>query len=484
MENAVGIRAFDVRWFVGPALDTVAALLLLPPLFWGVNERDSSLLTDVWARQFAALMAAGDPYPRWLPGSFGGLGSPTFIFYPPLTFLPDGLVRLATGPEIPVSYRLAITASVLLWASDASMNWWLRDQVRPGLTLLGAVLFMAAPYHLTDYYWRGALAEFSSYAVIPIVLLGVRRAARAWSGVLVLAVGYLSLILAHLPAALLVTLFLLPAYALHAVCLAQRPVPALVRSLVGGLLGLALSALYLLPALSLPGHITTGVFWDSPYFNPNQCVLLAVLFVSVPPFLWIVCCIALSAAAIAQLLWIEEVRLWAGVIAFSLLALAGAVPLLWSISLLATVQLRPFRLLGLVEAAAGIGLILALQAKSRWGWRQRLILASSLLALLPALYFFIVTRADSLADAPHYWARFTPLIEANMMDGAKYLPPGLTSHQANSVAGFGPWTAPPPLGTTCPGASCAATRRGQTIEVTVSASAQVTLAQFAFPVGS
>ncbi len=462
------------RLATGVAIALAAAALLLPSLIAGVNGTDSAHLNDVWARQFAELMANGDPYPRWLPGSFGGLGSPAFIFYPPLAFWVDGLVRLLVGGAMPVPHRLAITAWLLLWASGAAMHAWLRSQIRPGLALLGALLYMAAPYHLMDHYWRGALAEFAAYAAVPLVLLGVRASALSWRGLAVLGVGYALLLLAHLPTALLVTLFLLPAFAPWTAYHAPRPAAALDRCMLGGVLGLALAGLYLLPATALLGYVSHQVFWQDPFYDPNRWVLLVHLYLPVPVSMWIILSVASCYLALSLAL---GDRLWSGMAAFSLMALAGAIPLLWSIPLLATVQF-PFRLLTVVEASLVTGAMLALDRRAPWG---RGWLMAAAVALVPGLWLFGSISAGNVRDASRYWARLTPVIEAHMMDGPEYLPAGFPADKMDSVAGPGPWTAPDGLSTDCPGATCTAARRGAAIEVSVSGAAPVTLAQFAFP---
>ena len=221
-----------------------AALLLLPSLLLGVSQTDSSGYNYVWAKQFAALTLSGQAYPRRLPDSFGGLGSPAFIFYPPLAFFVDALVNLVTLGAVPVPYRLALAATLLLWLSGTAMQAWLRGTVRPAVAFAAALAYMAAPFHLTDHYWRGAFAEFSSYAVLPILPLAIRAAAREWRGVAGVAVSFALLILAHLPTALLTAVTVLPIYALYAAVRRGRlssALLALLRCGLGAVLGLGLA---------------------------------------------------------------------------------------------------------------------------------------------------------------------------------------------------------------------------------------------------
>ena len=107
-----------------------------------------------------------------------------------------------------------------------------------------AALFMIAPYHLFDIHVRGALAEFCAYALLPLVLLTLKRALDGKSP-LPLGLAYAALVMTHLPTALLISALLIAPYAI-----VRRG--ALVRAGLGIALGIALAAIYLAPALMLP----------------------------------------------------------------------------------------------------------------------------------------------------------------------------------------------------------------------------------------
>ncbi|MBS0524112.1 MAG: integral membrane-like protein, partial [Proteobacteria bacterium] len=227
----------------------VAALLIAPSLVTGVLLTHSSAHNLLWAGQFAEQFRAGVLYPRWMPDSFDGLGGPAFYFYPPLTFWLDALASLVAF-DLPVPYRLGLLSLAVLWCSGLAMHAWLRTVTgRPLVALIGAIAYMAAPYHLLDHYMRGALAEFTAYAVLPLVLLSVARAAGP-----MLALSYAALLLAHLPTALLASVTILPAYAVFRATRLETGREArdfLWTRALGALLGVGLAALYLAPALSL-----------------------------------------------------------------------------------------------------------------------------------------------------------------------------------------------------------------------------------------
>ena len=41
------------------------------------------------------------------------------------------------------------------------------------VSVVGSVIYMVMPYHLTDMYIRGSLGEFLSFIFIPLVFLGL-----------------------------------------------------------------------------------------------------------------------------------------------------------------------------------------------------------------------------------------------------------------------------------------------------------------------
>ena len=159
-----------------------------------------------WASQFAEQVRAGVLYPRWMPKSFDGLGSPAFYFYPPLPFWIDALVSIVTANALSVPYRLAVSTTVILFLSGLAMHaWLLKISGKRTAALIGAIAYMAAPYHLFDTYTRGAFAEITAYAVLPVVVLALRLTLeKARWGLPLLALAYAALLLSHLPTALLV----------------------------------------------------------------------------------------------------------------------------------------------------------------------------------------------------------------------------------------------------------------------------------------
>lgn len=288
----------------------------------------------VWTSQFGTEMASGNLYPRWLPHSFDGLGSPTFFFYPPITFWVAGAFD-ALG----LSTLAAINATGLLFLfiSGGTMYIWLRGRSR--WPRLGAAAYMIAPYHLMDFYVRGALAEFSAFAWLPLIALAIERMPDR-RALPLLALSYCGLLLTHLPTAMLTGIFLI-------VPLAARKLwhdrLALLPLAASGMFAFGLSAFFLLPALTLQGEISSSLLWTRHY-SPSTWTFFASSDRLSDP---VVYCLAFGLIALS---WSAR-SFWTAITAGAALAAAGLVPYIWEIEPLTRAQF-PWRLLAIVEFAA------------------------------------------------------------------------------------------------------------------------------------
>ena len=123
-----------------PLLILLGVALVIPAIRDGSTIHDSLAIYWVWADQFTPELARGNLYPRWLPLSDGGLGSPVFYFYPPLAFHVAGLFGLAGFS----TYLSLIGTFATAFAASGITCWhWLRG--RSNHPLLAAAFFMAAP---------------------------------------------------------------------------------------------------------------------------------------------------------------------------------------------------------------------------------------------------------------------------------------------------------------------------------------------------
>jgi len=238
----------------------VAVALMVPELVFGMQNTNSATYSIVWTQQYGDALAHGDVYPRWLPQSFEGLGSPVFYFYPPLAYFVCGALN-ALGLE--VMKAISVASIAVFFASGASMYAWLKWKgARP---LLGAVLYMIAPYRLFDVYSRGAIAEHAAFIWFPLLALGIEALPRRWAAPL-LAVAWGGLLITHLPMALLALCLLIAPLA----TLRLRDNPRVIwPGVIAAAAGVGLAAFYLVPALTLQDQVKIQLLW-TPFFQPSR----------------------------------------------------------------------------------------------------------------------------------------------------------------------------------------------------------------------
>jgi hypothetical protein len=342
---SVAFLKFPPKPVAASAVLLVAALILaLPAAISPVRLNDGFWIDWVWLQQFADGLSKGLAYPRWLPLSHGGLGSPVFYYYPPLAFYAASafvFLGLNTYEALVATFA---AASLL---SGAGVYLWLKDQTRAAATLMGALLYMIAPYQLFDFYQRGAIAEFVASAVMPFVLWGIRRMIFGQRHAFALtAMSFAALLMSHLPLALLASLFLFAPYAL----IAARQRPTMLLKIAGALAaGAALAAIYVVPALMLEPYRSSADLWTLPYLQPSNWSLWSADAWSLKEYRAVLVMIGAIAIPLIALL-LRQRSVW-GLWSLACLALAaGAVPLLWTLPPLRAVQF-PFRLLPVAELA-------------------------------------------------------------------------------------------------------------------------------------
>ena len=342
------------------ALALLAVLIATPVLIAPPLAQDSFWIDYVWAERFASALKEGVLYPRWLDGSFDGLGAPVFYFYAPLPFYVAGLLGLAGAGTY---YGVIGAFVVALFGSGLSMYAWLRGR---GAALIGAALYMAMPYHLFDFARRGALGEFFAAAFLPMIAIGIERAAGR-RGYATLAIGYAGLILSHVPTALLTSVALIAPYTLYR---CRMQVRATLRIASALLLGVGLAAIYLIPAIALQPASNVAALWAANYFKAAYWTILSPATWPNPTMMIIVIglSVALAVPAIAAMVATRRPDFWAlTVIACCALSL-GLVPGIWRLPLLDEVQF-PWRIFTVAEFA----FVTLVASPSQWTTRWRTI---------------------------------------------------------------------------------------------------------------
>lgn len=473
-------------------LAIVAVVLLAPSLLTGVITTHSSAHNLTWAEQFADQFRSGVIYPRWMPDSFDGLGSPAFYFYPPLAFWTDSLLSVVSLNILPVPWRLGLVSILILWASGVAMYAWLfRVTASARAATIGAAAYMAGPYHLLDHYMRGALAELAAYALLPCLMLSLQRLAdRRRFSVPVVALAYAGLVTAHLPMALLVSVTLLPAYALFR---AWRMLPgvAALRFLASGAiavaLGAGLAAIYLVPALGLQDWISSEQLWK-PFYRPENWLLTRPEQWPEPAIMGIIGGIAVACAIMCGALFVVlfvvaddqpdrlDLCFWTISCFVGLLLIGGLVPWFWELPFIAKVQF-PWRLMVAIEFAAITALCLVPVSALR----------------RPAIYAFVaaavvlVTPLVMIGRDAYNRIVFSQRVDAlERRDVKEYQPRGYPQNdqQGHGDLGLEPLGAVPSISCAPPAAVCRAEPGlfgEMRVEIDSNEPTEVVLRRFFFP---
>lgn len=229
----------------------VVLLSCWPLLLHGIPDlADDAIRHASWQKSFSKQLGNGEWYPRWLVDPNGGLGSPTFFFYPPIPSYassPFSLMLAAHDPDgfLQVGYGCALAIGL----SAVAAYFWLRSFTPSRAALFGAIVYVVAPYHLViDLYARGAVAELWSFVWLPLVMLFVTAHARRTKGAFLgIAVAYALLVMTHLPTVVCFSPVALASGLLFAE--PKRKLLTTLTTLSSMATGAGLAAVYLMPAV-------------------------------------------------------------------------------------------------------------------------------------------------------------------------------------------------------------------------------------------
>ncbi len=253
------LRRFDRNMLIILAISLFAwAPLLTPAYFFQAHDAQHSVFYLV---EFDQTLRDGYLWPRWSPDFAFGYGYPLFNIYSPLAIYAAEILHLlglSLVAAVKTMYALATVGAGL------AMYLFVGRLLGRNAGLLAAVVYIVVPYHLVEIFVRSAYPEFVALALLPLALWAfteliaapsIRRVALAGSVYGVLALTHHTSFFTFTPFLAVYVLYLLirtwrvegKGYALRAG----------LHALAGGLLGLALSAIYLVPMLTELRYVKT-----------------------------------------------------------------------------------------------------------------------------------------------------------------------------------------------------------------------------------
>jgi hypothetical protein len=258
-------RRFDPNLLLVVLFSLFAIAPLLQPGYpWKAHDARHSVY---FLFEFDQGIQEGNLYPRWQPDFAFGYGYPFFNIYGPLsTYAGEAFHLLGLG--FTGSIKAVLALSVV--GSGLAMYGFVKQVLGRRAGLVAAVAYMVIPYRLVDLYVRTALAESVAYVFVPLVLWGVWATLYRprLANVLGLALAYAALLVTHPLTALLLTIILVFYVAVLALARVNDGQPwrelsggsvwtllghlanVLFPTALGLVLGLGLSAFFLLPAMT------------------------------------------------------------------------------------------------------------------------------------------------------------------------------------------------------------------------------------------
>jgi hypothetical protein len=242
----------------------LSACICAPLLWYGAPNGHSIEYNLVWLTNFSTQLAQGDVYPRWLMGMNHGAGSPVFYFYAPLPFYILSIpVFLLQASKLVV--QLGVGEWLLIALSGMAFYRFARARFATQPALLAAALYMLLPYHLEiNLWWRQDIGELTNYIWMPLALHYTDRLLAGERAIAGMALMYAAMMLSHLPSTLLFSIGL-GSYVL-VVAWRRHKGRELVAFGTAIAIGMALAAIYWVPALTTEQHVRAEKLW-TPYFD-------------------------------------------------------------------------------------------------------------------------------------------------------------------------------------------------------------------------
>lgn len=391
----------------------IGLLWLYPAATLKLGHQNDIAVHLRWVEQFHAALQDGVLLPRWAWAAQLGLGDPSFFYYQPLFYYITSLfLWLGLGPERALVFAAAVP--FLMVAVIVYRYFMARYPARAAV--LGAIFVAGCP---TLYFMSTHLAAFPWSLSIPFSLLFAAESIRDKPRARHLAVLLCLICLSHLLSGMM-TLLCVGLARLFFVPPRPRTLPDHAAWLGGVVLGLALAAFFIYPALTQM-HLINPVGWEEN-FNWRRCFALPVVNQFLVGTYWFGVQWPFSLACLGIILIVLLPRMPAplgagarnarrlAIVALCALALGTelAYPLYALLSPMQKLQF-PYRFMFLASMLGSVALMLHLNegAWRRWSKTVRAV-AVALIALQCAqaalLQFKIVRNGERMATHEKYFS--------------------------------------------------------------------------------
>lgn len=141
-------------------------------------------------------LSEGNIIPRWAGNIANLYGSPTIMFFYPLSYYLSSPIHFL-GFSLIDSLKIYIFISFI--SSPVFMYLWLRKHIGDIASIVGAALYVYVPYRINDIYARGSVAENTFFMLLPLLLLALFQMFEkpGFKKMVILSIILSALILAH-----------------------------------------------------------------------------------------------------------------------------------------------------------------------------------------------------------------------------------------------------------------------------------------------
>lgn len=438
----MSMRGLREELFPVLGITLAVAVACGPLIIFGPQHGRSLDFELAWASHFSQQLFDGELYPRWLLSMNEGAGSPVFFFYAPIGFYFTALGFVLCG-ACPTTTQLGIGEWLIIVGSGFSFYLFARQQARPMVSMLGAILYALAPYHFPiDLLSRQAIGEAAAYVWIPMLWLFMDKMLAGERAIPGLALAYALLVATHLPAALLVSLLALVYVAVRGCYELSQGV--ILRFFVAITLGIMVAGLYLVPALLSQEYVSMAQMWG-PYYHYDRWFLLDGVAAPDPRFeTALLVTLALYTVVFAALCIVgyrnkdrrRRVVTSAWLIVFAcacFLMLPLSRPVWEYVPFLKQVQF-PWRVFTLLDMAIAAGIIHILPSNG-WPHRPAGVIAGAVISLFAASAMLVTVnyvRDWALRKDGRNQAMLREAVKSGL-DAGEYLPSWVTASRAATL---------------------------------------------------
>lgn len=208
---------------------------------------------------FYKSLSEGVIIPRWAGGLNWGYGHPILMFLYPLPSYSASFFHLL-GLSFVDSFKLLFASSFVL--SGIFMYLWLKEFLGEKAAIVGASLYLFAPYRFIDLYVRGAIGEHVAFVFMPLILYAIYKLNRSlikdklrnhYFKLIFAGLSFAGLILSHNAISLLFTPFIV--FYIIYLFYEHKSKTKLILSFISLFLGFLYSFFFWLPAF-LEGKYT------------------------------------------------------------------------------------------------------------------------------------------------------------------------------------------------------------------------------------